>query len=215
MGRAFIETMSLASEIFPTFWCMRAFLLASLIAYLNGRFGSYNIKILFVELIILWFVGWFWTFIFMFGCFVPILLNKEKFSAYFENSIVQIVALIVAFVFITREECISTYILDGVFAAILLIIMEKNKMMSNILGGLNIFCYLGRCTMSICLIHNLIYFTLGQWLFSFVFLDSSCWDDFILVLGACLLVILSISVVLHKILVFYNLFVSRFLVYII
>lgn len=213
MGRTFIETMSLGGEIFPTFWCMRAFLLASFIAYLNGRFGSYNVKILFVELVLLWFVGWFWTFICLLGCFVPILLNKEIITDLFGKSIVQLISLMTIFLLIKRDECVSTYVIDGISAVILLIVTENSRWLSYILCHLKFSAMCGKYTMSIYLVHCLIFLTLGKWLFSIGYFESSSRNDFFLVMVVCMMIILLIAIVLQKLLDVYNLFVSRFLVY--
>ena len=127
MGRTFLETMSLGSEIFPAFWCMRPFLLASFIAYLNGKFSYDNIYFLFIELAILWFVGWYRTFICLFGCFVPILLNRDIISDLFDKRIVQMISLMAIFLLIKRDECISTYVIDGISTVILLIVIVRGE----------------------------------------------------------------------------------------
>ena len=212
MGRTFIVTMSLGDEIFPTFWCMRAFLLASFIAYLNGKFCYDNIYYLLIELFALWFVGWHWTFICLLGCFVPILLNKEMVSCLFGKPVVQQISLIVIFFLIKRDECISTYVIDGISAVIFLIVSEKSRKLKNIYGQLKLTAILGKYTMSIYLIHNLLYFTLGKWLFSLDYFELSCGKDFFFVMGVSMMAILLISIVLQKLLDLFNLFVSHLLV---
>lgn len=212
MGRTFIETMSLGSEIFPTFWCMRAFLLASSIAYLNGMFCYDNIYFLFIELAVLWFVGWYWTFICLLGCFVPILLNKDIITGLFGRPIVQLICLMTLFLLIKRDECISTYIIDGISAVILLIVIDNSRWLKFILCRLK-FSAMGKYTMSIYLVHNLIYFTLGKWLFSIGSFESSYGNDFFFVMVVCMMTILPIAFVLQYFLDVCNLFVSRILVY--
>ena len=213
MGRTFIETMSLGSEIFPTFWCMRAFLLASFIAYLNGKFCFDNIYFLLIELVVLWCVGWYWTFICLLGCFVPILQNKEIISGLFGKPIVQLISLMTLFLLIKRDECVSTYVIDGISAVILLIVIENSRWLKFFLCRLKFSAMCGKYTMSIYLIHCLVFYTLGKWLFSIGSFESSYGNDFLFVMVLCMMTILPIAFVLQKLLDVCNLFVSRILVY--
>ena len=117
------------------------------------------------------------------------------------------------FLLIKREECISTYVIDGISAVILLIVIEKSRWLNYILCHLKFSAMCGKYTMSIYLVHCLIFFTLGGWLFYVGNFESSYGNDFFLVMVVCMMIILLIAIVLQKLLDVYNLFVSRVLIY--
>ncbi len=149
-------SLSLSAGIFPTFWCMRDFLAASFLAYLNGR---YRIKArgILLQIVILSLIGQHWIAICLLGSLVGALSDHEKIKRILDYRLVRILLGVLVFVLIKRSESVETYYIDGLCMAGLLLLTESSSLLREILAKPKMIALAGRYTMSLFLIHNFIY----------------------------------------------------------
>lgn len=193
------ESLRIGSDLFPTYWCMRDFLFASIIACYIGK-DHWNFEKKIFLILLLFMVGQVWVPICLFGTLIPDLVEK----AYFKDEPFRLVLLIVSFFSIQRAESLLTYILDGFFAIIVICIVENSDKAKRVLSN-KVTASLGKRTMAIFVIHPLTYCVIGQWLFDHFLRDSGL--EFVLAWGICFLVICALS---YPITSFFNLYNKLF-----
>ncbi len=196
-------SVSLGDGIFSTFWCMRSFLAASCIAYLNGKYHV-SAKIILLEILLLFLGIWDWTAICLLGSLAWNLLRNERISAIMSKWYVKVVLLFFVFIAIKRPEDQVTYYLDGLSAMIFLMVTECSRTMRAILNKPKGMKYLGKYTMTLFLLHPSIFHLIGTSLFSTKYFYPSLLVSFIVVFGISTLVLIPLSIVLQWALDAYN-----------
>lgn len=185
-------SLSISSDIFPTYWCMKDFLVASIIAYYIGESKwEFNDKIIFI--LLLFVAGQIWIPICLLGTFIPELIESKC----FQNKYLNFLWVFITFIAIKREESNLTYILDGLFALTVICIIENSNIVKKVLSN-RIMASLGKRTMAIFVIHPIIYTITGQWLF------NNCEFEFVPVWLICFFVICVLSYPVTYIFNLYN-----------
>ena len=195
-GYAAIESLKLGSEIFPTFWCMCPFWVASVISYLNGKYCAHSVWIILLEILLLALVGWGWVSICLLGNVACVLLDYRMVSNWFDSCYIKFFICFLAFWAIKREESVITYLIDGLSAASFIMVVKKSKFLQTALE-LPFLERLGYYTMSIFLLHNLVFFTFGRWMFSLHFFDEAHGIDCFVIFIVCMFIVLLFSIVLQ------------------
>ena len=121
----------------------------------------------------------------------------------------KILLCLVLFVIIKREESPLTYLIDGISAALFVMVVEKSKSMQSILEKVSFISIMGKYTMSIYLLHNFFYLTLGYWLFSVQGFVVDCAVDCVLVFIECMAVVFLFAIMLQWCLDNFNKIVSN------
>ncbi len=201
-------SFSLGDQIFPTFWCMRAFLAASCISYINGRFGA-GVKTVLLELVILYFVAYDWTAVCLLGSLVALLLKNEKVKALFGKVYVKMIICILIFLMVKRPESRMTYYVDGIASMLFLTVGECSATLRKILGKCGPLSYLGKCTMPLFLLHPLVFSLVGTALFSTKYFYPGLWISFLLVFVICWGILIPSAILLQKALDLYNKQIAR------
>lgn len=151
-------SLKLGSEIFPTYWCMREFFVASVISYFFRKNNAKIIDII-IFIILCYYMGFLWVAIALMGALAPNILKRK-----YLNKWVKVVLFVFSSLLIWQDESITTYIFDGVFTLVLLLIIENSNNLINILSY-RITSSLGANSMAIFIIHPLIYTYVGKMLF--------------------------------------------------
>lgn len=189
-------SFSLGDQIFPTFWCMRSFLVASCISYINGRYGA-KIWVVVTEIVILIMGVWDWTAICLMGSLVFLLLKKEKVKGIVSNIYVKTVLCFFVFFAIKRTESQMTYYMDGIAASVFLMVTECSSLLKRILSAPKALSYLGKTTMAMFLLHPVLFFYVGNALFSTKYFYPSLGVSFVLVLCISFIVLIPASILLQ------------------
>lgn len=192
LGELFWATIKIDSSIFSTYWCIQSFFIASVLAYMIGKYEMDIPEILCI-IILCAAMGYLWSAICLFGVLYPFLLNSKLFN----NSYGNIIWFLIAFILIKRSESTITYIIDGICALIFIIFVEKTDIARKIFSN-KATAYLGKNSMSIFLIHPFVYANLGKLLFSYLQFPYKV--NFVLVWFVCFVVICIVAVPLNFIL---------------
>ena len=153
-------SLTVSNDIFPTYWCMRDFLFASIFCYYIG-ISNFKFNDRVIVILILFAIGQVWIPICMLGVLIP----ELKEHALLKNRMMSCIFFLVSFWIIKRPENSLTYILDGLFAVIMLCIIENNLYLRKVLSN-NVTASLGRRTMAIFVIHPITYSIVGEYLFA-------------------------------------------------
>jgi peptidoglycan/LPS O-acetylase OafA/YrhL len=189
-------SLLLDSSVFPAFWCMQAFLVSSVISYMFGYYSMGLTGALMVVAFLLP-IGKIWTGVCLLGMVIAILSRDENCQKLFGNKILQWLLLVAAFIAIQREESQLTYLLDGIFGCVMLILITYNNGFKK-LFSLRPVSSLGTTSMMLYLVHEPVYLSLGSYLFKLIGLGA---DNFLInfvVWFICLVVIILISFPLNK-----------------
>ncbi len=146
----------LSDKLFPTFWCIPDFLIASCLAYLNGKY-QVKIKGILFEMVILILCRQFWVAICLMGCLVKSIMKAEKCKRLFSHHSAKVLGCVLIFFAIKRDEGILTYFIDGFCVALFLIIINFSERTKRVLSAPVLLVWIGRFTMSIFLIHSFVF----------------------------------------------------------
>lgn len=149
----------LGDEIYPTFWCLKTFFLASVIAYALGVYGM-RVKEKVLVCLIAIIMGRVWLAICLFGTFVPDVLSKRH---KYEKRL-QFFLLIFILLFSRGNESSFTYIRYGITILAIIIFINMNKYVQVILNN-KIISEIGRASMGVFMLHLIIYTHVGPVLF--------------------------------------------------
>lgn len=162
--RHLIKTsLLLGSDIYPTFWCIQPFMLASFISKVNGRFLAdkrWGIIVIAAEIAALIKTGHLWAGICLMGNLVYILENDKYVLRLISHRIVRIAVYLIFFFAIKRSSSDLTYIIDGAVCSMVLIALKNSTMLTGLLNN-EAMASAGRNTMAIYLIHNILYEAIG------------------------------------------------------
>ena len=149
----------LGSDIFPTFWCIRPFMYASLITAINKKLRSFptNIAIIIVEIALLVYVGQLWVAICLIGNVVAIVEHSDYYKKVFSNRSIRISVYLISFIAIK----FANYLLDGISAALVLLALGCSPVLSEYLRN-RLLASIGKNTMAIYLTHVIIYEAIGK-----------------------------------------------------
>lgn len=176
----------LGSEIFPTFWCIPAFLIASVISYFNGKVNA-GMKTVILEMLLLCFMpGTLWVIICLLGNIVYEACDRPEqlYCPILRNRFWVLGITVLSWIFINREESTLTYLLDGLFGMMLLVSLHNSPRLQKVFG-IRWLAFLGRYSMSIFLVHVLVYTILGRVLFDIIQFPRYA-VEFLTVWGLCL-----------------------------
>lgn len=182
-----VTSLRLGNDIFPLYWCVIPFFLASVLGYIDGKANVSSIGILF-QIVFLYMAGQEWTAICLLGALTAVIVNRK--DQIFTNRILKTAILIGIFFAIKRPECKETFFIDGLCSAALLLVVENSSSLQKILN----FRYLtgmGKNSMAIFLSHQLIYTILGNFLMKMYFIPYGI--RFLVVMMICLIVIVGLS----------------------
>ncbi len=154
-------SLLMEDDLFPTFWCMRPFFAASVLAYLNGRNKS-GIILIITQILLLWAMGCDWTSICMMGCLILPLDNNPQIKSLFRSRIIRMIILVAIFVLQKRPENTLTYYIYGITSLLFLIIVINSLTMQRVFQAPRLLGRIGKYTMSIFLIHSFVLKTFGK-----------------------------------------------------
>ncbi len=193
-------SLMLSDAIFPTFWCMKSFLLAGFVAYLNGQTKASSLVIL-IETVLLWKSGNFWAAISLMGCLPLSLLNNNKIRSVFNHGIVKAGLLIFVFWAIKRPESYVAYIIDAICTMLFIIVIETSEILKKSLCIIKPMVFCGKYTMTIFMIHNGVYLLLAKWLFGLKLFEGLLYHvTFLLIFIISFCVIMLIAIPMQYIL---------------
>ncbi len=158
-------SFSLGDQIFSAFWCMKAFFVSSCIAFLNGKYHA-SVALSVIEIIIFVIIGWDWVAISLVGSLVALLLEKEKINNLFSRKSVLVVTGVIGILLIKLPENRIAYLLAGLSAGLLIMIMESSKLLQKVLSSFRLFPWLGKYTMTLYLLHLFVFSLLEPFLIS-------------------------------------------------
>lgn len=194
-------SLTVGSEIFPTYWCIRDFLFASIITFYMGiSKWKFNDKLIFI--LLLFVIGLVWVPICIMGTLIPDLIESKC----FQNRILNLFWIAMSFISIKRSESVLTYILDAIFALVLVCAIENSTIVKRVLSN-NVTSSLGKNTMAIFVIHPIAYCIIGQWLFN-GYLNCYGFDFFVAWL-ICFIIICILSYPLTFCFNLYNIFFEK------
>lgn len=171
------NTVLLGAEIYPTYWCMSSFLVASIICYLNGK---YNLSLFetILQVLILMYFNQMWVGICVLGYLFRV--SKETFLVRKIFDRKESAFLVLALFFICKLKLgACLHLLNGIFAVVLLWYLEYHVRIREAVGN-RLFSALGKNTMGMYLSHVICYYYVGTW---FVEMGKRCGHYG---LGACI-----------------------------
>lgn len=155
-----LTTFTISDAIFSTFWCMKSFLIASIVAYIAGNKELSYIEILIIT-IIFGILGQTW----IAACLLGTLIHFVKDNKHLKKAIVQLMLFIIVFIIVKRSESTLTYYIDSLCAIIIILIIANNKILSKIFSN-KFTGTLGKNSMAMFLIHTLTYDRIGNIIFA-------------------------------------------------
>lgn len=154
------EALFINSSIYETFWCMKDFLVASILCFVMGRAKS-DLKANAIIAILLC-ISHPWVGICMLGTLIDDLL---EYSDILKKPWCQAIMFISIFIFIKREESTITYVIQGILSVVLILLANTNAVVNKILDN-KITAAGGQICMAIFLIHRIVYTILSDPLYS-------------------------------------------------
>jgi hypothetical protein len=189
-------SLLLDSSIFGAFWCMQAFLFSSVISYMLGYYSAGLTSALMVVAFLLP-IGKLWISICLFGAVIAVLLRDENCQKLFGNKFLQWLLFIALFVAIQRDESQLTYLIDGLFGCVMLILITYNQGFKK-LFSLRLISSFGSTSMMLYIIHVPVYLSIGACLFRLIGLGTENFLINFAVWFICLVAIILISIPLNK-----------------
>jgi len=180
-----IASFKVSDEVFPALWFARPFLIASIIANYLGR-SKPDIKVNLIFILIFIMLGEVWIAVCLMGTLIGFILDSKVSN----NRLINIIILIIYFILIKRNENTITFLLDGVFSVVLVVNIEKSKVVKQLFSN-KITSALGKNTMAILVIHSTIHKIVGGYLFNNYFECRGM--DFIYVWIICLILVILVS----------------------
>ena len=154
-------SLVLGKDLMSHFWCMRDFLFASVICFINGKY-KLNFVVILMEMAILWLLEKQWISICLLGGLMAVALQKKFIQNILKNKKVQIVALILIYMVIKgRPSSMTTYLIHGICTCIFIMVVTECSVLQKVLN-VRAFTTLGKYSMGIYLIHPLIYKIFGE-----------------------------------------------------
>lgn len=154
------EALFINSNIYETFWCMKDFLVASVLCFVMGRAKS-DLRANAIIVILLC-ISHPWVGICMMGTMIDDLLEHSQFL---KKPCCQAVMFIAIFILIKRKESTTAYIIQGIVSLILILLANTNALVNKILNN-KLTAAGGQFCMAIFLIHRIVYTILSGPLYS-------------------------------------------------
>ena len=180
---ALLDALKIGNSVFPTFWFMRDFLFASFLSFYFAK-KDLSIYIKIVIIIIFHTLNLTWIAICLYGSLIHEIQSYKIFS-YLKYRIL----LIILFYFaIQRPETNFTYILDGIFALIVICVVQNSINLRQVLQN-KYLSFFGKRTMAILVIHPVVYDKIGIFLFKYFPSNGFCFFSifFVLMIIICIL----------------------------
>lgn len=157
LKKVLVESVTLDAEIYPTYWCIRAFFTASLLSYINGKAKVSGIVIL-MEMFIFIIRGDVWVAV----CLMGNLLAKYKDfdCAVLKHRIVRVLLWVVLLILIRRPESNLTYLIQGGCCMVMIYLIMQGTVIKAILNN-RFTGKIGEKGMGVFLLHPLLYTLLG------------------------------------------------------
>ena len=154
-------SLTLGDGIFSTFWCIRPFFVASLLSKLNSK-AEAGLFIVAIEMHIMFLLtGDVWISICLMGNLVAIAMLNRKILSIFSCVSVRWTAYIAVFFLIKRPESLLTYVIDGICASLLILVLSESRYIRKILEWKPLSAQ-GKNTMAMYLIHVVVYRLVGM-----------------------------------------------------
>lgn len=196
------ETIILGSDIFPTYWCMQAFFFASVISYINGRcingLNLWSYVVVLLEIVVFYIIGETWISIGLMGNLIALIMRDDNALIYraFSNPIIQVLMIMTVFFAIKRPEGRTTFMIDGICAIIIIMILCTNKPLGKVLS-IKPLAYVGMHSMGLYIMHPIVSRLLGTYLIEELFAGMNQHVAFILSFAACAVVVIAVSIPLN------------------
>lgn len=175
IGEVIIESITIGSSIYATYWCMRDFFIASIISYLNSK-ARVSWGGVVIEIIIFYYLGNVWISICLLGCLVFIITKGEENNIKFLNKrIVRILGWVIVFVCIKRAESTFTYMVQGGVSALIILLIMNGQIIKKFLNRKHVAA-LGKNAMAIYLIHPICYVNFGTIIFEKLYKLPYIWQ---------------------------------------
>lgn len=184
-----VESFTLDDDIFPTYWCIPVFFVASILSYLNGKAKVPALCIL-LEIAIFYKLQNIWLAVCLMGNLVA-RYQLEPCADVLKNRIIRIVLWVVLFFAIKRPECNTTYMIDGMCCTLMIMLVMRGNLVRKILSWDWLAC-IGQQGMAIYILHPICYVTFGPILFRWLRFLPYGWQ-FAAVLVLCFGVIVLMS----------------------
>lgn len=202
------SSVLITSDIQARFWCMWSFLIGSFFCYLNGKYKLGLAEIV-LETLLFIYCGQIWIAMCLFGNIIILLLENEKIKALFENTWIQILILILIFVFVKRPESTRTYLIDGICSTALIMVVMNNRKLSAALSN-KYLAKINKNYMGIYLIHELVYLTLGDFVL-YHFINVRFRIRFLLAYILCLVVVIILAYPMDAMVNYCSKYISGFI----
>ena len=196
-GRILTESIRIGDGIYATFWCMFPFFSASVFSCLNRKAGA-PYPVIIIQIAILVSIRQVWVAVCMLGALIGCLEQNKRFKRVCSWIPVQIAFAAISFFVVKRPESETTYFLDGLISAGLVLIIGHNTALQRILSNRYI-ASVGKRVMAVFLIHVVMYNLVGgfviertAWMpyrFSFLTAMAASWISILLVSRPLLAVI--------------------------
>lgn len=188
--KVLIESVTLDDDIFPTYWCIPVFFVASILSYLNGKANVPAIGIL-LEIAVFYKLGSIWLAV----CLMGNLVARYQLYPYMDvlkNRICRVGLWIVVFLAIKRPESNNTYMIQGICCMGLIMLIMRGKIIKKILDN-TFLSAMGRQGMAIYILHPICYVTFAPLLFNWL-KDLPYGWSFVITLSICFALIVLISI---------------------
>lgn len=175
------EAVFVNASIYETFWCMKDFLIASIICFVLGC-AKTSLKDN-VIIVVLLCISHPWIGICAMGTLIEYLLEYE----FFKKPWVKWLMLLAFFIFIKRRESTITYIVQG-FCSLLFILLANNSVHLNKLLNNSVTAKLGEYCMTVFLIHKIVYYVVATNLYGVMFPENRNIESVIILLISTLII---------------------------
>ncbi len=153
-------SLALSADIFSTFWCIRPFFLASVMAYIIGFLKKGDKWIEFILIITFLICGHIWVAVCLMGTLVPFIEeNRDKWCRKWSKYLL----IILFFLSVYRNENDFGFFMWGISSIILLMLTESSGALKKALDQSFIHDF-GKYTMAVFIIHIPVYQLAGGWL---------------------------------------------------
>ena len=159
---AFIHSFSLSGDIFAAFWCIPSFMIASVVCFIFGKLKIPFLDCLVISILLV-LCGYLWTGICTLGgSLIWFLMDKPV----FKKAYIQIIMYLIAHVLIRLEESLFAYFIYGLCAVVFVILCNNVCWLNRILSN-PVTSSLGKNSISIYLIHEVVYLIAGKMLIDY------------------------------------------------
>lgn len=155
------SSLLLGEDIFPAFWCMKLFLLGSVICYANKKYCNSPIVGLF-EILIFILIGRYvyydgiWVAFCIMGSFIDELNDNRHLQSLLKNHFFQYGMLVLIFILFKRPLCQKTFLIQAGCMVVFFLVLKNNNRLATFCGN-STLAKVGSSYMGFYLVHLVSY----------------------------------------------------------